>query len=913
VRVFTLKTWLLAVLVLLMPSVADAAGLGRLTILSSLGQPLNAEIDLVSVQKAEIPTLTARLASPDAYRQANLQYNAALSGARLSVEQRAGGGAFLRVTTTRALTEPFIDLIVELTWASGRIAREYTAFIDPPGGLLAERPAAPAAAPEAQPAPPTPIAAPETQPAPPPQAAIPTPLPETPDAAAPAPTPAPIAAAPATAPTPAAPSASRSPAPPTPASASQRDVKSGDTLFGIASSVKPDGVTLEQTLVGIYRSNPDAFAGNMNRLKSGRILRIPDKDELAAVTAPEATKEVRVQAANWNAYRQKLADSAVAAPEGGSPTSGRIATRVEDKAAPGGKDVVRLSKGEAPGATGRAKGGTAGERVRALEEEAVARDKALKEANERVAELEKNVKDMQRLLEIKNPALAQQQAKAAGKPEAAAPGKPEPAKTAPAVPAKPDTPAAAAPGAAKKDDVKPQPAPAEARKDEPKPQPAPAEAKKDESKAQPAPAEARKDESKAAPSADTAGAPAQPKTDAAASQPKPRPKLVPPPPPPPGPDIIDSVMGEPLYLAAAVGGLLLLGGLGYAAARRRRRSSGFDAPVRSAPTFGKSSAAESAAPAAAVAAAARDAEPAAAAAASAPADEVDPLAEAEVYIAYGRDVQAEEILKEAIAKEPTREELQVKLLEIYAARKDKSAFNTVAAGFHKVTGGHGESWMKVAAMGFALDAGNSLYAAGKNAPTAAVQRDPTATDLDFDLGTASATQTDITLESSSTSAADSAIVDPTDMGAHATSEPEPVMPDFTLDVPSASPAEADMPLEAKSASDPNMIDFNIELPKADDPEAPAAAPAAHQDAGMDFKMDLGDINLSMDDNAPAAAAAGADGKDGHWYDVQQKFDLAKAYQEMGDKAGAREILQEVMTEGDAEQKGQARTLLETLG
>jgi pilus assembly protein FimV len=122
-----------------------------------------------------------------------------------------------------------------------------------------------------------------------------------------------------------------------------------------------------------------------------------------------------------------------------------------------------------------------------------------------------------------------------------------------------------------------------------------------------------------------------------------------------------------------------------------------------------------------------------------------------------------------------------------------------------------------------------------------------------------------------------------------------------------------MPLEAKSASDPNMIDFNIELPKADDPETPAAAPAAHQDAGMDFKMDLGDINLSMDDNAPAAAAAGADGKDGHWYDVQQKFDLAKAYQEMGDKAGAREILQEVMTEGDAEQKGQARTLLETLG
>ena len=107
-----------------------------------------------------------------------------------------------------------------------------------------------------------------------------------------------------------------------------------------------------------------------------------------------------------------------------------------------------------------------------------------------------------------------------------------------------------------------------------------------------------------------------------------------------------------------------------------------------------------------------------------------------------------------------------------------------------------------------------------------------------------------------------------------------------------------------------MIDHAFDKPKPHVAavEAPAA-PAA--DAGLDFKIDVGDLNINLDDTATKAGPGGL--KDGHWYDVQQKFDLAKAYQEMGDNDGAREILQEVIKEGDAEQQDQAQKLLSSLG
>jgi pilus assembly protein FimV len=854
VRDFVAKTFLvvLVALVALAPGAAHAAGLGRLTVVSALGHPLNVEIDLVSVATDELATLNARLASADAYRQANLQYTAAVAGLRLSIEKRPNGQPFIRVASHNPINEPFIDLLVELIWSSGRVIREYTALLDPPG--MGPVPAAPPAA-----------ALPETRPVPQPPVAV-APAIERPAA---------LARAPRAAPAPMGPRAGAKEYGP---------IERGETLGKIARSVMPDGVTLEQMLVGLYRSNPDAFIRkNLNLVRAGKVLRVPDREEIAAVPRTEAVQEYSTQVADWNAYRQKLADTAGLVPaEGRATVSGRITARVEDKAAAAGpKDVVRLSKGEPPGAApGAGKPRSTAERVRALEEEVIAREKALNEANERIAQLEKTIKDMQKLVELKSPALAAAQQQAAKpKPEAVAVTKPEPAPA-----PKPEAVAVAKPEAA--------PAPKPEAAPEPKPEVAPAE----------------KPEAKVA------------------EAPKPKPKVVqPPPPPPPPPSLLDQILEEPLYLAAG-GGVLLLS-LGLLVARRRRthvEAGGMAEPE--APKLRPDVAA--AAPAAGALAAEADAAPDASAAMAGVSEEVDPLAEAEVYIAYGRDGQAEEILKEALAKNRNRQDAHLKLLEIYAARKDKNAFGRQAAEFSRLTGGTGDNWLKVAAMGYALDPVNPLYAAGKSAPAAAaLSGGPiTGTDLDFDLGVAAAglTTTDIELDAGAARETETEVLAPGALQGMAdearkakTGSTAPAEPDFVLDLPDSGdqPTRADFALDAPAkGADPNAIDFQLELPKVEEPDAdddPTTVVSRHA-GGVDFKLDADDINLDLEGKPGDKAAAGA-GKDSHWHDVQTKFDLAKAYQEMGDESGAKEILAEVITEGDAEQKKQAKALLEKLG
>jgi pilus assembly protein FimV len=147
----------------------------------------------------------------------------------------------------------------------------------------------------------------------------------------------------------------------------------------------------------------------MNHLKTGTILRVPQKEHVIETVQSEAVKEIHLEAANWNTYRRTLAEMAevTAARESRSTASGRITTAVDDKAAAGEtpKEVLKLSKGEptAPGAAGGGKGTPRrpADRLRTLEEEMIARENALAETNDRIAQLEKTIKDMQRLLEIK--------------------------------------------------------------------------------------------------------------------------------------------------------------------------------------------------------------------------------------------------------------------------------------------------------------------------------------------------------------------------------------------------------------------------------------------------------------------------------------------------------------------------------
>ncbi len=936
------KTWFLAGLWLLLPLVANAAGLGKLTILSALGQTLSAEIDLVSVQKDEASSLAIRLAPPESFTKANIAFSPVLIGARLSIEKRADGTPYVKIVSSRVVNEPFINVLVELSWSRGRLVREYTALIDPPN----VPPAPIAAAPVAPPVVAAPVAAVEA-----PAAAI-APVAESKPVVKPAPT------TDAAKPVP-GPSAAK------PANREYGPVKRGETLARIAANVKPDGVTLEQMLVGIYRNNPDAFAGNMNRLKSGQILRVPDAEQVAATPPADALKEVRVQAANWNAYRQKIADSAGDTParESSSVAKGKIAP-VEDKAASkeAPKEVVKLSKGEiAPGSAKAGKGASTKERMRALEDEATVREKALADANDRIAQLEKNIKDMQRLLELKG-----------------------------VVPAKPDAAKAAAPAAAA-------PPKAEPAKDAPKAEPA-----KDMAKAEPAKDAAKAEPAKDAVPAEPAKVAEAPKAEPPpAPKPKPKPKPVIPPPPPPEPDLLDQLT-DPLYLGGA-GALAVLGIGGYLFVRRRRARADAD--------DGDEQPAKSSAAAAAAAVA-----PMAVAPVMAPAgvDDVDPLAEADLYLNFGRDTQAEEVLKDALAKNPNHEEAKLKLLQIYAGRKDKDAFEKIAKNLHEQTGGAGDNWIKAAGMGYAIDPDNALYEAGKSAPVADLPAAGAAagTDLDFDLelapdGSATGTRTDFDVDSGKTvmmqpgelaglaagfdpSATQDVTAD-SGVGRPLAEEGAAAAPDFNLNIPAGgalATAEPDLTLDAPGPDEMtqtnvnldagaggNMIDFNFDstamtapTPEASAaPELPAFAPnetvvmtpenqenaaglnidfemgktGKVEDAGLvlpDLNLELpsdlttsaapaaepllpelrlDDISLNFDeppkvDAAPAPAAAEGGVKDDRWYDVQTKFDLAKAYQEMGDKDGAREILQEVIKEGDTAQQSEAKALLDSL-
>lgn len=291
------KSWLLAAVVVLAPSISSAIGLGKLTVLSRMGQPLLAEIDLVSAQKDEISTLSANLASLEAYRGSQLQYNAALTELSFQLAKRPDGQSYLKLSSRQGVSDPFVDLLVELKWASGSLLRQYSALLDPLdyAPTLAQVPVAAAVA----------VASPL------PAASVNTPVVLT-------------VAQPQTAP---------------PVSADYGPIKRGETLSKIAVKLKPQGVSVEQMMVGIFRSNPQAFIkNNMNRIKANEMLNIPGMEQLVALSKSDAIMEVRLRLANPSRARQTVTANAAAA------RSRQKASTHQEQAA--GKSVLRLSSGE---------------------------------------------------------------------------------------------------------------------------------------------------------------------------------------------------------------------------------------------------------------------------------------------------------------------------------------------------------------------------------------------------------------------------------------------------------------------------------------------------------------------------------------------------------------------------------------
>jgi pilus assembly protein FimV len=295
------------------------------------------------------------------------------------------------------------------------------------------------------------------------------------------------------------------------------------------------------------------------------------------------------------------------------------------------------------------------------------------------------------------------------------------------------------------------------------------------------------------------------------------------------------------------------------------------------------------------------------------AEEVDPIAEADVYMAYGRDAQAEEILREALQKDANRASVHGKLLEIYAHRKDARAFEQTAAKLKSITKGAGPEWEKAAALGRSVDPGNGLYAGAGGEASAAPAAAVSAPTLDFDLGGASqapASAPDISLDEAKDSTASNVDIE---LGTTQTLRQSSVSADETLIAPSQDKSLGSM-------------DFNLDL-GTEDRKAEPPAPVEASGGGLDFdlnldtdqkaepsKLDLSEISLDLGGPSPdASALAAKPGSDPKWQEVATKLDLAKAYEEMGDKDGARELLKEVMKDGDAAQRGSAEQLLAKLG
>jgi len=980
----SLKASLVAVAIASLSSIGHAAGLGQINVLSGLGQPLRAEIP-VSGTAQELQSLSARIASPDAFRQANIAYAGVLSSLTVTVDNR-GQRPVLRLSSERPVNDPFLDLLIELDSSSGRLVREYTFLLDPVDlGNPARNEVA--VTPAARPAP----------------------------AAASAPQPI-------TAPRPAA-MASRPAAAQPAATGSQYTVRRGDTLRRIAESNRPDGVTLDQMLIALYRGNPEAFdGGNINRLKAGAIINVPGNEAAAAVEAGEARREVVAHSADFEAYRRRLASSAVSRPAEPAAveqsSAGRITPRVEEaRPAAENGDKVQVSRTERSGSANG--GGDAASRVQSLEEELVSREKALDEANARLAELERNIRDLQKLVELKSESLGQIQQQMAG----AAPG----------VTAAP--PATAAPESPPAPEVVPPPAA----------EPAPAT----EAPAQPAP----------------------PPEQQAAPQPPPPPKPAPAPVPAPAPepeeDFIQSLLKDPTLLAAGGGILILL--LAYAAYRMRQKRKASEQgdtealmsefPPESSGVFGGTGGQSVDTGNSSVI----HTDFSQSGLSSIDADEgVDPVAEADVYMAYGRDAQAEEILQDALKADPARAAIYLKLLEIYAQRKSLKPFETTATELYARTNGQGPDWEKAAQMGRKLDPDNPLYngkmAESSSAPQTEQPLGPSATAaVAAGLGTVAgamavaaaqdkpdeaaeevAPAVDTSEEPTGPSLASldfttSSPVDPSpsqlkdtwampgELGQLAQGEgeppvaPEPLPPvedmslDFDLDLgePEAEPVSPaslletggidesfqtrssdlvldldvsgdETPTEPPALGSGEMVDSSrhqdstvtvlgnemdlanaegeglaFDLPELDVPKPAAPAfdmsatviqsdePKQDEDAAvvdlektsfdsslLDFDLDidaptttvtdapaldLTSIDLDLEPPAEAAAdefAAPALESGG---EVDTKLELARAYDEMGDKEGARELLEEVLKEGSAAQQSVARELMEKLG
>ncbi|UCP00046.1 peptigoglycan-binding protein LysM [Metapseudomonas lalkuanensis] len=970
--------------------VANALGLGEVTLRSSLNQPLEAEIELLEVRDLASAEVKPNLASAEDFSKAGVDRQYFLQDLKFTPVLKPNGRSVIRVTSSKPVREPYLNFLVEVLWPNGRLLREYTLLLDPP---LYSPQAAAAAAPK------IPVAAPAPAPRP---AVAPAPVRTTPAA--------PVAAAP----RPSAPAAAPATAPKAPTD--QYRTTSRDTLWEIADRTRASG-SVHQAMLAIQDLNPDAFVdGNINRLKSGQVLRLPDEKQIASRSQAEALAQVQAQNTAWREGRSLAGEGKRQLDATKRSSAGEAPEKVETQ------DNLRLVSAASGKASSGSDKGTNGESKALSDKLAVTQeslDSTRRENDElksRMTDLQSQMDKLQRLIQLKDSQLAKLQADMAGQgkqapaapatpaaaPAAAAPAKPAeaPAQPAPAAPVAPAT--AAAPAPAQPAPAQPAPAPA---------QPAAPAAAAPAQPAAPAPAPVQPVAPAPAPAAAQPAKPAEPAKPAAPAKPvqaAPAAPVV----EPPQSSIIDDVLANPMLLLMA-GGSALVALLVLLMVLSRRNAlkeaelqnnlaaqgdeNSFDSDLDlKDDSFDAFSSPE-------LDAAVAD-EPEVAPARTeerVTSQTGDVISEADIYIAYGRFNQAAELLQGAINEEPHRSDLRLKLMEVHAELGDREGFARQESELREIGGAGSDieqlkgKYPAMAAVAVAATAAAGLAAADDldsfslddltlddvpaSAPVASgadlddafdlslddlgsdldlAEEKPAAvqpeaapanelslddlefdalaapakaeSDLDFDLDIGSGDQLltgDKSLELSDDLADFSLDLEPAAQPAIADEDDFLLSLDSELDAPLAVEPTAPAVEEASAGLLDLPADFDLSLP-----DEPVAEPVADNDS---FAAQLDEVTAELDqlsdslqrapESDPVAVledeasdlGLGLDEEDDFDFlsgtdETATKLDLARAYIDMGDTEGARDILDEVMSEGNDTQQQEARELIARL-
>jgi len=686
----------------------------------------------------------------------------------------------------------------------------------------------------------------------------------------------------------------------------QVTVQRGDTAGAIARANKPAEISLDQMLVAMLRANPDAFIGNnVNRVRAGAVLNLPSASEAAAVTSTEAKRMLVAQSRDFSQYRRNLAEAAPASKvaDADRAASGKLQANVEDRnAAAQAPDKLTITQGGAPA-----------EQAAAADDTLVKNRQASDDAA-RVAELSRNLNELNKLQAAGGAAAAPA---ASGSAAPAAPGL--------AVPVPGGAPAATAAA----------PAPAAAGAPAPT-TPAAVAAPASGATGTPAAAGSAPAAGAQAPAAAATPAPAPAPAPAAAAPAPAKPKVAAAPPPPP-PGFLDELMGNQLVLAAIGLIVLLLAFLGLRSYNRRKAASGesvfLESRIPKDSFFGASGGESVDTKNQSVATSSMSYSPS-----QLDTGDVDPVAEADVYLAYGRDLQAEEILREALRINPERTAIHLKLLEIHAKRRDLRAFEAQATEVRKLTGGTGADWGRAVDLGRDLDPGNPLYQAGGASAAPAPARSPAAAPVPA----ASPLQLQVAPVAIPAAAA---LAD----------EPPPAF------VPSVAPLDFDLELDPKPSTLPETAPMPVSasLPPLAAKPAKVPEPSLEMSNGIDFGALENDFDtapaalevlprssarLAADDEEhtqPATLRAGLPGDSGYVeFDISTrsgllgsntspaaleplvddanenpqavKLTLARELHALGDAEGARSLVEEVAAETSGDLHVQAQQLLAQL-